>query len=194
MKFHIFRTYVSPVLKSGLSSFTLRPRQHYPLNIFHRKILRGILNFSKSSSIASLHFLLGEIPIEGQIHRDIFSLFYSVWSNPKRKVHQTIRYLLQSSPDNSKTWSIYVRHLSNKYGLSDPLEYLNSEKPSKLIYKEHIVTKISAYYEKQLRDAAKSNSRMKYFNMSLEGNPWQYFHRLEVFHLSAFDDNWFDMS
>ena len=34
-------------------------------------------------------------------------------------------------------------------------------------FKEHILTKISAYYEKQLRDAAKSNSRMKYFNVSL---------------------------
>ena len=42
LKYHLFRTYVSPVLKSGLSSFTLRSNPLHSLTIFHRKVLCGI--------------------------------------------------------------------------------------------------------------------------------------------------------
>ena len=167
LKFHIFRTYVSPVLRSGLSSLVIRDSHMKPLAIFHRKVLRGILNFSKSSNVAPLHFLLGELPIEGQIHRDVFSLFFSVWTNPDTKIHQIVKYLLQTSSLNSRTWSIHIRLLSNKYGLPDPLVCLNTDAPSKAAYKEHIITKIAAYHEKQLREAAKQNSRMKYLNISM---------------------------
>ena len=131
LKFHIFKTYISPILRSGLSSFALKPSHVHPITMFHRKILRGILNFSKNSNLAPLYFLLGELPIEAQIHRDIFSLFYNVWINPESKVSQIIKYLLQNSTEKSKTWSIFVRNLSTKYDLTDPLECLNSKPPSK---------------------------------------------------------------
>ena len=167
LKFHLFRTYISPILRSGLSSFALKASQIHSITIFHRKILRGILNFSKSSNLAPLYFLLGELPIEAQIHRDVFSLFYNVWINPNSKISQIIKYLLQNSPEKSKTWSIFVRNLAVKYDLTDPLECLNSNAPSKANYKEHITTKISAYHEKSLRAGATNNSRMKYFNISL---------------------------
>ena len=167
VKFHIFRTYICPVLRSGLSSFVLRDNHIKPITIFHRKILRGILNFSKSSNVAPLHFLLGELPIEGQIHRDIFSLFHSVWTNPDTKIHEIVKYLLQTSSMKSRTWSVHVRSLSMKYGIADPLECLNSDAPAMSAYKEHIITKITAYHEKELRQKANTNSRMKYLNVSL---------------------------
>ena len=83
MKYHIYKTYISPIIRSGLSAFALKSSHIETISLFHRKTLRGILNYSKSSNIPSLHFLLGELPIEGQIHKDIFTLFYSVWSNPQ---------------------------------------------------------------------------------------------------------------
>ena len=115
-----------------------------------------------------MYFLLGELPIEAQIHRDVFSLFYNVWINPNSKISQIIKYLLQNSPEKSKTWSIFVRNLAVKYDLTDPLECLNSNAPSKANYKEHITTKISAYHEKSLRAGVTNNSRMKYFNISFQ--------------------------
>ena len=169
VKIHIFRTYVSPVLRTGLSTFTLRNCHIKSLSIFHRKILRGILNFSKSSCIAPLHFLFGELPIEGQIHRDVFSLFYGVWTNSDTKIYQIVKYLLQSSSLKSRTWSVYVRHLASRYDLTDPLEYLNTSPPTKNNFKEHVITKITSHYEKELREAAKNNSRMKFLNISVIG-------------------------
>ena len=169
VKIHLFRTHTTPILRSGLSSFSLRTTSLEPLTIFHRKTLRGILNLSKSSNIPALHFLLGELPIEGQIHREVFSLFYSVWSNPDSKIYKIVKYLLEASLDNSRTWSVHLRFLSKKYGLADPLECLKVDPPSKSQYKENILTKVCAHFEKSLRTKADTNSRLKYLNVSLSG-------------------------
>ena len=97
VKFHLYRTYTCPILRSGLYSFSLRSNHLEPLSIFHRKILRGILNFSKSSNIPALYFLLGELPVEAKIHQDIFALFYAVWNNPQTKMYSIVKFLLETS-------------------------------------------------------------------------------------------------
>ena len=43
LKLHIFRTYTCPILRSGLSSFSLRTAQLEPLALFQRKTLKSIL-------------------------------------------------------------------------------------------------------------------------------------------------------
>jgi len=53
--------------------------------------------------------------------------------------------------------------------MEDPLACLSRDPPSKATYKEHILTKICAYHEKQQRDLAKQNSRLYYLNVSLTG-------------------------
>ena len=58
---------------------------------------------------------------------DIFSLFYSIWYNRDTKAHQIVKYLLENSPDNSRTWSIHVRHLARQYGIPDTLDLLHQD-------------------------------------------------------------------
>ena len=169
VKFHLFKTYTCPILRSGLSSFSLRKNMLQPLTIFHRKTLRGILCLSKTSNIPALHFLLGELPIEAQIHKDIFSLFFSVWRNPDSKIYQVVKYLLETSLENSRTWSVHLKHLSEQYNLDDPLVCLRMDPPEKSTYKEHVQTKICAFYENSLRVLAARNSQMTYLNVSLTG-------------------------
>ena len=136
VKLHIFRTFTCPIIRSGINSFALRKQQIEPISLFHRKILKSILHLSKSAPTPAIHFLLGELPIEGRIHRDMFSLFYSIWCNPDTKIHQIVKYLLTSSPDNSRTWAINLRHISRMYQLEDPLSCLQRQPPSKESYKE----------------------------------------------------------
>ena len=90
VKIHLFRTYTCPIIQNGLSSFSLRTNMIEPLAVFHRKTLKGILNLSKYASTQAIHFLLGELPIEGKIHRDVFSLFYSIWRNPNSKLFSIV--------------------------------------------------------------------------------------------------------
>ena len=132
LKLYLYRTYICPIVRSGLSSFTMRQPSLQPLIIFQRKTIRSILKLSKTSSIPALHFLTGELPIEGKIHRDVFSLFFGVWSNPNTKIYDIVNYLLKMSTDNSRTWSIFLRQISTKYGLNDPLTCLKKDPPENL--------------------------------------------------------------
>ena len=103
VKLHIYRTFVCPVLRSGISSLVIKDTSLSPLSIFQRKSLKGVLQLSKQTSTPAIHFLTGELPIEAKIHKDIFSLFYSVWTNPNTKIFTIVKYLLSSSNSNSKT-------------------------------------------------------------------------------------------
>ena len=86
VKIHLFRTFTCPILRSGLYSFALRTEQMAPLSVFHRKVLKAFLNLSKSAPTPAIHFMLGELPMEGKIHRDMFSLFFGVWCNPDTQI------------------------------------------------------------------------------------------------------------
>ena len=73
------------------------------------------------------------------------------------------------SPINSRTWSAHIRHLSDMYQMEDPLSCLRRDPPLKSTYKEYVMTKISSFHERELRDMAYENSCMTYFNVSLLG-------------------------
>ena len=121
---------------------------------------------SKTAPTPAIHFLSAELPIEGKIHRDMFSIFYSVWANPNMKIFHIVKYLLENSPENSRTWSTRIRQLSLMYELEDPLECLRKDPPPKSVYKENVLIKITSFFEKQLRLKADSNWKMQYFNVS----------------------------
>ena len=169
VKIHLFRTFTCPRLRSGLSSFALRKNQISPLSIFHRKTLKGFLHLSQSTATPAIHFLFGELPMEGKIHRDMYSLFYSVWCNPQSKVYEIVKHILKNSPENSTTWAINLRHISRMYALEDPLAWLQRDPMPKSQFKELVHTKILAFHEKELRLVASRNSKMKYLNVSCSG-------------------------
>ena len=53
--------------------------------------------------------------------------------------------------------------------MTDPLVSLSSDPPSKSEYKEYVMTKITSYYEQELREAASTNSCMNYLHVGLTG-------------------------
>ena len=164
LKLHIFRMYISPVMCSGLSSFALQKTQMEPLVLFERKLIKSILKLSSTAPTTAIYFLTGELPVEGKIHKDVFSNFFSIWNNPDTKIHELIKYLLKTSADNSRTWAIFLRHLCKRYGLEDPLVYLGRDPPARSAWKELVSTKITAYFERKLRAAASTNRRMNFLN------------------------------
>ena len=169
LKLHIYRTYTCPITRSGLSGLVLRPSQIETIALFQRKVLKSILKLTKSAPTPAIHFLTGELPVEGKLHRDIFSAFFSIWSQPDTKIHEIIKYLLENSCENSRTWSAHVRNLSRRYGLEDPIICLRKDAPSKAAYKELVKTKITAYFETNLRIATAQNSLMTYLNVTTAG-------------------------
>ena len=152
------------------------------ISLFHRKILRGFLKLSQSSPIPSLHFLLGEIPIEAKVHLNTFSLFHTIWSNPHTTAHKVMKYILRMSNNSSVTWSIHVRLLCLLYGLPDPLHLLENEAVwPKEKWKTLTKTRVTIYHESNLRSKAESNSKMDFLNVNalgLTGRPHPALHNL----------------
>ena len=62
-----------------------------------------------------------------------------------------------------------MRNLSKKYGLEDLFLSLCQDPPSKAAYKELVATRITAHYERTLRQAAMENTQMEYLNVSTTG-------------------------
>ena len=131
--------------------------------------MRAFLHLSPRCPVEAPYFLLGEIPIEGRIHRDVFSLFWCVWNNKGTKIHEVVKYLLANSKDNSRTWSMHIKHLAKMYDLGDLLVLLNSEPWKKETWKEFVKIKITAFHEKVLREDANCNSKMTWLNVSVTG-------------------------
>ena len=132
-------------------------------------MLRGILKLSKCSPIPALHFLLGELPIEGTLHLRTLSLFHNVWTNASTTVHEMVKYILTMCDENSTTWSNHIRILCLRYGLPSPLMLLNSTPWSKQSWKDLTVTRITAWHEREMRGLASQNSKMKYLNVQVTG-------------------------
>ena len=62
-----------------------------------------------------------------------------------------------------------LRHLCNRYGLENPFVSLCKDPPNKSEYKELITTKITVYFENELRQLASTNTCMEYLNVSAFG-------------------------
>ena len=73
------------------------------------------------------------------------------------------------APENSHTWCAHIRTLSMKYKMWDPLVCLFRDPPSKSEYREYVLTKITAYYEHELREMARTNSCMQYLHVEMTG-------------------------
>ena len=169
LQMHLFRMFTCPITRSGLSALSIRPTHAQPLVAFHRKTMRSFLHLSDRSPIPSFHFLLGEVPILGRLDRDVFSLFYSIWSNPDTKLHKIVDYLLRISEENSRTWSVHCRLLCKQYGIQDPLSLLQKPPPAKNSWKRDVEIAITTFYENKLREDAENNSKMAWFNINLIG-------------------------
>ena len=166
---HIWRTCNLPVLLSGLSALPIRPTNVRALEIFHRKILRGFLKLSQASPIPALHFLLGELPVEGVLHLRTLGLFYNLWSNPQVSVHSTVKYILKMCRSNSTTWSNHLKLISQQYNLPCPLQLLETPPWPKEQWSSYVKTKITNWHENNLRYLSKTNSKMMYLQTDLLG-------------------------
>ena len=169
VKLHLYRTFVCPVLRSGLSSLVLKNITLQPLSIFERKTIKGILKLSKQASTPALYFLTGELPVEAKIHRDVFSLFFSIWSNPDSKIYEIVKYLLSSCSSSSKTWSNYINQLSLQYGMDAPYNLFKNDPPTKSSFKNNVIIRIKSFHEYEMRMHASGSQKLKYFNVSLFG-------------------------
>ena len=127
------------------------------------------MKLSDSSPVPGLYFLSGELPVEGKLHMDLLSLFYTILINPQTKVFEMVKYILMMSDSKSTTWSAHVRIVCLMYGLPDPLSMMSSTPPKKSEWRMLTKTRITVFYKQKLRKLAEGNSKMNFLNVRLHG-------------------------
>ena len=147
----------------------MRPSAVAPLRSFHHKVLRAILKLSPYSPVTPLYFLLGEIPIEASLHIGVLFLFWNIWSNPKTKAFEVLKYLLAMSGPNSLTWSAHVRLLFQLYSLPDPLTLLSMTPWPKQRWKDYTNVAVTTYHESVLRQRSSNNMKLQFLNVKAIG-------------------------
>ena len=75
LKLHLWRTFISPVITSGLATFVLKPTTIEPLYIFQKKTLKSLLRLSIRAPTPAIHFVCAELPVEGKSNVDLGHIF-----------------------------------------------------------------------------------------------------------------------
>ena len=107
--------------------------------------------------------------MEAIVHINTLITFHNIWSNPDTTVFKIVKNILTMCMTNSTTWSNHLRLLCLKYGLPSPLSLLQTHPWPKKSWKCLIKTKITQWYEADLRNQALNNSKMRYHNVKLSG-------------------------
>ena len=119
---------------------------------------------------SALFFLLGELPVEATLHISVLNLFYNIWTNQHTTLYDASKYILKMCPDTSLTWSNHVQILCKKYSLPSPLHLLESSSAwTEAQWKCLVKTRVTAWFEADLRRQALPNSKLEYLNVQLNG-------------------------
>ena len=98
-----------------------------------------------------------------------YSLFWNIWSNPRTKIFEVVKYLLMMSDNSSLTWSAHIRIVFQMYQLPDPLQLLHSTPCSKNRWKSHTSTAVLSHHEKFWRQKSSKNYKLQYLNVQCTG-------------------------
>ena len=133
-------------------------------------MFRGFLKLSQFSPTVALYFLLGELPVEASLHISALTLFHNIWTNQHTTLHSAVKYILKMSSESSLTWSNHIQILCRKYSLPSPLHLLETCQPwTAEQWKCLVKTRVTVWFERDLRRQALPNSKLQYLNVQLNG-------------------------
>ncbi|CAG2194613.1 unnamed protein product [Mytilus edulis] len=161
---HIFNIYVIPVLLYGLELVTPTGKNLDIIDIFHKKCIKQLLSLPTSTATPAIYILSGQLPIEGQIHKKILSLFGNISRQPQNSLEKQIAYRqLLMKTDDSNSWFIIVKTILAKYNLPSALHLLDSQ-IQKLKWKTMVNKEVSKYWKHFIEGHCKLYPSLKYLN------------------------------
>ena len=163
-----YTTYVVPTLLYGLEALVLHADDIQHLEKFHRKCLRYIQHLPQSTATCALYLLLGVLPIEAQLHRNILNFFRNIIdkennSPPSEYMRHIIIRQLAIKEDVSSSWVAMVRKLLRTYGLASAYTLLENT-PSKRQWKKVLDVAIWSHWQQILKEEANTMPTMEFLN------------------------------
>jgi len=108
--------------------------------------------------------MLGEPPIQAEIHRRLFTIFGSITRNYESVENQLAWRQLFVKTNSSHSWFIMVKSLLERYNLPSIYDLLRNP-PGKFTWKDQVKRTVFSHWEEKLRDEASSKSSLKYLDI-----------------------------
>jgi hypothetical protein len=135
---HLINCYVIPRLLYGLDVIQLSAIDVKNLNVFFNKLIKQIQHLPERTANAGALLLIGQIPIEGQIHKGMLCTFRNVIANTN-SVEQNIAYRqLATKSNDSKSWFIKIVQITQIYVLPSPYDLMETP-PNKRKWKKNLL-------------------------------------------------------
>ena len=108
--------------------------------------------------------MIGQIPIEGQIHKGMLCTFRNVIANTN-SVEQNIAYRqLATKSNDSKSWFLKRVQITQIYDLPSPYDLMETH-PNKRKWKKLVTDFVNLYWSLKLKDEVNSKTTLKYLNV-----------------------------
>ena len=162
---HIWTTFVTPRLTSGLEAIVMNSQEENALDDFFRANIRQIQALPKTTASPAIYLLIGMIPIVAQIHIKTICFFLNAISRRDSTEFDLLQLQLVMKSESSKSWPWYVNKILKKYNLPSAISFLNFPPGNLVGLKRKVKTIIISYWERHLKFEASQKSTLSYINL-----------------------------
>ena len=159
----LLQAYVTPCMLYGLEALCISTQDILPLEKYYRTLLKSIQHLPNATANAACYLLLGVLPIEGQIHVKMLTLFGSILRRDGSVEREIAVRQLTVKDDSSSSWFIHIKKLLQKYDLPsiDSLVCIPTKKEA---WKKTVKKAVEEKWYEQLCEEAKTKSTLSYLN------------------------------
>ena len=148
----------------GLETVILQQKDVDILNDFHKDMLRRIQHLPQRTALPIVYGLVGQFPIEFELHRRQFILFGNIVR--EEFIEKDLAFWqLSIKDDNSHSWFIMIKKNLYKFGLPSPYELLENP-PAKSAWKRTVNKKLVEYWKEVLVSETQKKSSLQFWNPS----------------------------
>ena len=165
VSYQIYKIYVFPRLLYGLEIIPLNKTQLEKINRYHVKTLRNLQSLPQRTATSAVYLLLGALPIEGELHKRLLSLLYSVIKSENKCLQDLVERQLACSFNNLHSFFNVAGQILLKYELPSLNELVISD-ISKFQWKRTCIKAIHSFWTKVFVKDAKSKKSLKYLETS----------------------------
>ena len=173
----MFISYHQPSFLYGTDTMFLNTTDMERIEVKYRKVLKCMLGLPDCTTSAAVYLSIGVMPATAQRDIEILGLLgqLAICDEEAQNIRAVITHTLTFYGVNFTGWSSLVRKTCLKYGLPDPLNYMQYPwRPDR--WRDHCKRVVKDYWEKQLLQKVGDSLRymdLDYASLQIPMRVWQ---------------------
>ena len=162
----MFFSYIQPIFIYGTETMEINKGDLSRLEINFRNVLKKIMSLSDNVASSAVYLSAGVFPAEAQRDIEVLGLLgqLAVCPDNLQNIRTIMEHNLAFYTNGFNGWSALTRRVCNKYGLPDPLSYLQYPwRPDR--WRKHCKQIVGKHWEQILKDTARQKDSLEYFDI-----------------------------